>query len=70
MDKGLRDELAMSMPHETIPQMGSMQAMAEFMGVQGDVSKFTPQQIIDLSMRYQAKIRYEYADAMLLARIQ
>lgn len=68
-EKNLRDELAMSMPFESIPNLNNENAInlfAEQTGIEWDENDIFKQ--IEFSIRYQAHIRYMYADAMMKHR--
>lgn len=67
--KTLRDELAMSMPFESIPKIEGHEAMDSVskkynIGYNLD----DVMSMIDFALKYQAIIRYEFADKMLETR--
>jgi hypothetical protein len=69
MEKTLRDELAMTMPVEAIPEMknsAAIKIVAENYGLNYECfeNNDLPGQI-QFTLQYQAIIRYEYADMML-----
>lgn len=69
MEKTLRDELAMSLEASAIPELKNNTAIkliAEHYGLDYDLND--PIKMIDFTLKYQAIIRYQYADAMLLYR--
>ena len=64
-----RDELAMSMPVEHLPQLKDTETFAkvcEKLGIECDPAD--PESYIKASLEYDARVRYMYADAMLKAR--
>ena len=64
-----RDELAMSMPVEHLPQLKDTSTFAkvcEKLGIECDPAD--PESFINASLEYAARVRYMYADAMLKAR--
>lgn len=64
----LRDKLAMSMPKDAIPELNNLEAvkfMADKLGLEWSDD---PMVQLDFSLRYQAIVRYQYADAMLETR--
>ena len=64
-----RDELAMSMPVEHLPQLKDTSTFAkvcEKLGIECDPAD--PESFINASLDYAARVRYMYADAMLKAR--
>lgn len=68
-EKNLRDELAMSMPMDSIPVMPSLREASLFLRLEHVVDEESDMdEKIPLVLEYQAKIRYMYADAMLKAR--
>lgn len=67
-EKTLRDELAMSMPPETIPELRNEQAIEYFSKILGIKFGTDPFDQVVFGLTYQSVIRYLYADAMLEAR--
>ena len=68
-NKTLRDELAMSLDNTFIPKFSSeinTKIVADAYGLEIDAND--PVKMIDFALKYQAIIRYKYADAMLAAR--
>ena len=68
-EKTLRDELAMSMPVELLPTINDLKTIEEIsakLGIEWDNDDTMAQ--IEWSLKYQAAIRYMYADAMLVTR--
>ena len=68
-EKTLRDELAMSLDISSIPKFTmeiNMKLIADAYGLEFDAND--PVKMIEFSLKYQAIIRYEYADAMLAVR--
>ena len=64
-----RDELAMSMPVEHLPQLKDTSTFAkvcEKLGIECDPAD--PESFIKASLEYDARVRYMYADAMLRVR--
>ena len=64
-----RDELAMSMPVEHLPQLKDAETFANVcdkLGIECDPAD--PESFIKASLEYDASVRYMYADAMLKAR--
>lgn len=64
-----RDELAMTMPVEHLPQLKDAATFAkvcEKLGIECDPAD--PESFINASLQYDARVRYMYADAMLKAR--
>ena len=64
-----RDELAMSMPVDHLPQLKDTSTFAkvcEKLGIECDPAD--PESFIKASLEYDALVRYMYADAMLKAR--
>ena len=69
--KTFRDELAVSLPDRLMPEIKTEEALlqvAEKLNIIIDADN--PLTLIDFSIKYQAIIRYKYADAMLAARAQ
>lgn len=67
--KDLRDEIAMSMNFESIPKMentDSINEMAELIGIEVDLED--TESIVNFGMKYEAYMRYKFADAMIEAR--
>ena len=70
-EKTLRDEIAMSMTNETLPPLQSNDAMVKVAKKYNIDFDFEDEiSLINFALKYQAAIRYEYADAMLAARKQ
>lgn len=68
--KTFRDELAVSLPDNLMPEIKTEEALiqvAEKLNIKIDFDN--PLALIDFSINYQAIIRYKYADAMLAARV-
>jgi len=65
----LRDELAMKMPKEALPTLNAQETM-EKVAKEFDIDVDFNDEIslIEFSLKYQAAIRYKYADAMIEAR--
>ena len=71
MEKELRDELAMGMNKETLPTINTAEAMEKIAKAYNiDVDFEDEISMIKFAFKYQAIMRYEYADAMLAARKQ
>ncbi len=69
MEKTLRDELAMSLDVSAIPVMNdkeTAQIVADKYSIELDFSD--PIKMIDFSFKFQAIMRYQYADEMLKIR--
>lgn len=69
MEKTLRDEIAMSLDVSAIPVMNdkeTAQIIADKYSIELDFSD--PIKMIDFSFRFQAIMRYQYADEMLKVR--
>lgn len=65
MEKTLRDEFAMSMPYEFIPEL-QLKGLEDF--IKGECRDLDLDKLEDnarLFARYEAKVRYIYADEML-----
>ena len=65
----LRDKIAMSMSVKAIPQLNGDDAVLEFTNAHNinfDIDDTLS--MIEFGMKYQAIIRYQYADAMLAQR--
>jgi len=68
-EKTLRDEIAMSMTNETLPTLESKDVMVKVAKKYNIEFDFEDEiTLISFALKYQAAIRYEYADAMLAAR--
>jgi len=67
-DKNLRDEIAMSMTSDTLPTINDEATMALINEKYGLEWSDNPLVQIEWAMKYQAIVRYMYADAMLAAR--
>jgi hypothetical protein len=67
-DKNLRDEIAMSMTSDTLPTINDEETMALINEKYGLEWSDNPLVQIEWAMKYQAIVRYMYADAMLAAR--
>lgn len=67
-EKTLRDEIAMSMTEGTLPTITDKETMALLNEQYGLEWSNDPIVQIKWSMKYQAIVRYMYADAMLAAR--
>ena len=67
-DKNLRDEIAMSMISDTLPTINDEATMALINEKYGLEWSDDPLVQIEWAMKYQAIVRYMYADAMLAAR--
>ena len=67
-DKNLRDEIAMSMTSDTLPTINDEETMALINEKYGLEWSDDPLVQIEWAMKYQAIVRYMYADAMLAAR--
>ena len=64
----LRDEIAMSMPFESIPTINNdvvLKEINEKLGIEHNDDTISQ---IEWAMKFQSIIRYMYADAMLKAR--
>ena len=64
-----RDELAMTMPVDHVPQLKDTSTFAkvcEKLGIECDPAD--PESFINATIEYAARVRYMYADAMLKAR--
>ena len=64
-----RDELAMTMPVDHLPQLKDTTTFAKVcdkLGIECDPAD--PESFIKASLEYDARVRYMYADAMLKAR--
>ena len=64
-----RDELAMTMPVDHVPQLKDTSTFAkvcEKLGIECDQAD--PESFINATIEYAARVRYMYADAMLKAR--
>jgi len=66
--KNLRDEIAMSMTSDTLPTINDEATMALINEKYGLEWSDDPLVQIEWVMKYQAIVRYMYADAMLAAR--
>jgi glycine betaine/choline ABC-type transport system substrate-binding protein len=69
MEKTLRDELAMSLDAKFFPTLeneAAIKLFSEHYGLEYDFND--PIKMLDFGLKYQAIIRYQYADAMLLYR--
>lgn len=67
-DKKLRDEFAMSMTNDSLPIIkdeDTLKLISEKYGLEWSDD---PIKQIEWSLKYQAAMRYKYADAMLAAR--
>lgn len=67
-EKTLRDEIAMSMTEGTLPTINDEATMALLNEKIGLEWSDDPLVQIEWAMKYQAIVRYMYADAMLAAR--
>ena len=67
-EKTLRDEIAMSMTSDTLPTINDKSTMALINEKYGLEWSEDPLVQIEWAMKYQAIVRYMYADAMLAAR--
>lgn len=67
-EKTLRDELAMSMPFESIPTLNNMETVQKVSKQLGLEWSDDSVDQIRWSIEFQAAIRYMYADAMLKHR--
>lgn len=67
-DKTLRDEIAMSMTSDTLPTINDEATIALINERYGMEWSEDPLVQIEWAMKYQAIVRYMYADAMLAAR--
>ncbi len=67
-DKTLRDEIAMSMTSDTLPTINDEATMALVNEKYKLEWSEDPLVQIEWSIKYQAIVRYMYADAMLAAR--
>jgi len=67
-DKNLRDEIAMSMTSDTLPTINDEATIALINEKYGLEWSDDPLVQIEWAMKYQAIVRYMYADAMLAAR--
>jgi hypothetical protein len=68
-EKTLRDELAMSLDASFIPTFNSETAIKHIAGAYGlEYDMNDPVKMIDFALKFQAIVRYEYADAMLAVR--
>ena len=70
VEKTLRDEIAINMDSTTIPKVESMDVLKEIankFGL-GDVNEDDAMAMIDVTLNYQAFIRYRYADIVLAHR--
>jgi len=67
-DKNLRDEIAMSMTSDTLPTINEEATIALINEKYGLEWSDDPLVQIEWAMKYQAIVRYMYADAMLAAR--
>jgi hypothetical protein len=68
--KTLRDELAVSLPGDLIPQIKDERGIlliSEKLDIKVDLTD--DMSMIDFIIQYQAIMRYKYADAMLAARV-
>lgn len=66
--KTFRDELAISLPHNLIPEIKTPEALmqvAKKFNIKIDADD--PLSLIEFAINYQAIMRYKYADAMLAA---
>lgn len=69
MEKTLRDELAMSLDASMIPVLENevtIRLVAQKLGLEVDLKD--PLKMIDFAFKYQAIMRYQYADEMLKVR--
>lgn len=69
MEKTLRDELAMSLDSAMIPTLENEEAIrlvSEKLGLEVDLRD--PLSMIVFSFKFQAKMRYQFADEMLKVR--
>lgn len=69
MEKTLRDELAMSLDASMIPVLENevtIRLVAKKLGL--EVNLKDPLKMIDFAFKYQAIMRYRYADEMLKVR--
>jgi len=67
-EKTLRDEVAMSMPSEMIPTINDEETTRLISEKYGLEWSDNPVMQIEWAMKYQAIIRYKFADAMLEVR--
>ena len=67
-EKTLRDEIAMSITSDTLPTINDEATMALLNEKYGLEWSDDPLVQIEWAMKYQAILRYKYADAMLAAR--
>jgi len=67
-EKTLRDEIAMSMPHEAVPVLNDIKTINLISKKYNLTWNDNPIDQIKWSMEYQAIIRYMYADEMLRKR--
>jgi hypothetical protein len=67
-EKTLRDEIAMSMPSEMIPTINDEETTRLISEKYGLEWSDDPVMQIEWAMKYQAIIRYKFADAMLEVR--
>ena len=70
-NKTLRDELAMSMPHASIPTINDQDTMvkvAKLYNINFDFEDVLS--MLDFAVQYEAAIRYKFADAMIKRRGQ
>jgi hypothetical protein len=71
MNKTLRDELATSLDATLVPTLNNEEAIKIFareFGLEYDRNDMI--KMIQFSFKYQAIMRYKYADEMLLARLK
>ena len=67
-NKTLRDELAMSMPNDSLPIIKDKNALKKISKMLGLKWSDDPVKQIEWSLKYESSIRYMYADAMLESR--
>lgn len=64
----LRDKLALSMPKEALPELNNQKTINYIADKLGLEWSDDPMKQIDFAFKYQAIMRYQYADALIEVR--